>query len=32
MLAAQNLLSKFYIETSEPGASTRVLELEASYD
>jgi xanthine dehydrogenase small subunit len=31
LLAAQNLLSKFYIETSEPATGTRVLELEASH-
>jgi xanthine dehydrogenase small subunit len=31
LLAAQNLLSKFHMETTEPATETRVLELEASY-
>jgi xanthine dehydrogenase small subunit len=31
LLAAQNLLTKFHIETSAPAGPTRVLDLEASY-
>jgi xanthine dehydrogenase small subunit len=31
LLAAQNLLTKFHIETSAPATATRVLELEASH-
>jgi xanthine dehydrogenase small subunit len=31
LLAAQNLLTKFFIETSAPAFATRVLELEASH-
>jgi len=31
LLAAQNLLTKFHIETTEPAFDTRVLELEASH-
>jgi xanthine dehydrogenase small subunit len=31
LLAAQNLLTKFHIETSAPAVPTRVLDLEASY-
>jgi xanthine dehydrogenase small subunit len=31
LLAAQNLLTKFFIETTAPGLDTRVLELEASH-
>jgi xanthine dehydrogenase small subunit len=30
LLAAQNLLTKFYLETNEPTPATRVLELEVS--
>ena len=31
LLAAQNLLTKFFIETARPAFATRVLELEASH-
>jgi xanthine dehydrogenase iron-sulfur cluster and FAD-binding subunit A len=31
LLAAQNLLTKFYLETNAPTPATRVLELEVSY-
>ena len=31
LLAAQNLLTKFHVETSAPAVPTRVLELEVSY-
>jgi xanthine dehydrogenase small subunit len=31
LLAAQNLLTKFHIETSAPAVPTRVLDLEVSY-
>jgi xanthine dehydrogenase small subunit len=31
LLAAQNLLTKFFLETSAPAFATRVLELEASH-
>jgi xanthine dehydrogenase small subunit len=31
LLAAQNLLTKFHIETSAPNVDTRVLELEVSH-
>jgi xanthine dehydrogenase small subunit len=32
LLAAQNLLTKFHIETSAPEVATRVLQLEAGHD
>jgi xanthine dehydrogenase small subunit len=32
LLAAQNLLTKFFVETSAPAFVTRVLEFEASHD
>ena len=32
LLAAQNLLTKFFVETSAPAFATRVLEFEASHD
>ena len=31
LLAAQNLLTKFHVETSAPAVPTRVLDLEVSY-
>jgi xanthine dehydrogenase small subunit len=31
LLAAQNLLTKFHVETSAPAVPTRVLELEVSH-
>jgi xanthine dehydrogenase small subunit len=31
LLAAQNLLTKFYLETNAPASATRVLELEVSH-
>ena len=31
LLAAQNLLTKFQVETSAPAVPTRVLDLEVSY-